>query len=248
MNFSIGIAQIENTPDLTENLSTIEKSIRDLAQRGARLVVFPECALSGYTPKILEYTEVQISKLVSQVRTVAAEEKVSVFLPTLGFDGNNRLNSAVLISEDGGLTRKFSKIGLTPSDQRVFVEAGEHNRIFDIEGTRFAVLFCAEAMEPAWKYVSSLDSFDAILWPGMWGWRKDLNWSSPSGQNGQEIVDNLREWRRPLVQANFSATRGHPYGDEFDGGRSFVLSPACEVLAEGRANEAELLLFNLAIQ
>src|SRR5438309_1681545 len=49
----VAAIQFRSSRNLADNVSRLTKQIRDAATNGARVVVFPECALSGYFEDVI---------------------------------------------------------------------------------------------------------------------------------------------------------------------------------------------------
>src|SRR4030095_9465398 len=95
------------------NLARIVESLRDAASRGAKLVVFPECALTGYCFESLEEAREHAEPVPgpSTIRIPAACREAGV--PPLGglleADGERVFNACALVGPEGvvGCYRKI---------------------------------------------------------------------------------------------------------------------------------------------
>jgi len=139
------------TPDPDANLRAVTSAIQTAAEAGARMVVFPECALSGYPP--LHYSgpgEINlglISELNERVRSAAAEAGVWVIVGSIGQGVGKFLNTALVISSDGELVGRYDKMHLMPDDKRFF-ESGGELRTMGAGDMVFGVQICYDARFP----------------------------------------------------------------------------------------------------
>ena len=243
---NIGVAQIPNTSSHETNLANIVEALKTHSEQGSELVIFPECALSGYSPALLKCEAELLANLLASVKDTCKRNSIAALVPTLTFRGKDRLNSVVLISEAGEELERFFKIGFTPTDEKIFSQVEHHSRSFNFKGFNIGVLICAEISDDPWKYLDRDTKYDAIVWPGMWGWRDDLDWKDPKPSNGLEIIESVSSWETCLIQANFSETEGMPYPAGFGGGRSFVINKDKSIAIEGPKNKQANLFLSLS--
>lgn len=150
MKFALG--QINPTiGDVTGNTEKIRSCIERAAACGARLVVFPELALTGYPPQDLLDSPALVEKNLFALEQLAAcAPQVAV---VVGFVDRNPspvgrpfFNAAALLRE-GKIEAVYHKI-LLPSydvfdDERYF-ESGKQPFVFELEGLRFTVTICED--------------------------------------------------------------------------------------------------------
>ena len=58
--------QFAVTGNISENLTKIQNAIRRASEAGARLLVFPECALTGYPPRDIPSSAAEDFALLSE--------------------------------------------------------------------------------------------------------------------------------------------------------------------------------------
>jgi hypothetical protein len=67
-NLSVASVQLRSTRDLTQNVARVCGAIAHCATQGVRVVVFPECALTGYFPDVVtNLTLAQLTRAEGQV-------------------------------------------------------------------------------------------------------------------------------------------------------------------------------------
>lgn len=155
--FRIAAYQMNVGNDVEANFVKIEEAIRSAASLGAQMVVFPECALSGYPP--LHYPDVnsidtvRINQLNNDICELARDASIWVVLGTITVGCGGLLNSALVISSDGELVGRYDKLHLMPQDKKFFVP-GEGVPIFRTDGVVFGVQICYDARFPeAFRYL-----------------------------------------------------------------------------------------------
>lgn len=203
MKVRVALAQIPNTADIVQNKESILKHLQMVEKHQPDLVLFPECALSGFSTAVLDMCFQSCKSAVEEIKEWTRHGSATVVLPTAWPENFGVLNAGFIL-RNGRILGEFFKEGLTESERQLFmVPKRENGRMFSVRGVRFAMLICAEAQKRAWEYFDQ-GSADVILWPGYWRWKKEDCWSSKSRNKENDLVHmNVRLWRVPLLQANF---------------------------------------------
>ncbi|MEV4947432.1 carbon-nitrogen hydrolase family protein [Streptomyces sp. NPDC053755] len=149
------VAAAQFTPvagDIEANVRTMAELIRSAGADGARLVVFPELALTGYEPTLvhrdaglrLAEDDERLVPLRDACRSAAAAAVVNG--PVRTADGRPGITSLVL-GPDGGLLTRYDKRRLYGLEREVFA-AGERDGRFALDGVRFALATCYDNRFP----------------------------------------------------------------------------------------------------
>jgi predicted amidohydrolase len=153
--FSIAIAQMPITGDARLNGSKIRGLIHQAAAGGARLIQFPEGALSGYAKNpIQDWSEVDwqiVREELEAIMVLAAELKIWVVL------GSAHLltpphwphNSLYIISDEGQIINRYDKRICSMTEVMRFYTPGYEPIVFDVDGFRFGCIICVEINFPA---------------------------------------------------------------------------------------------------
>lgn len=146
----IGAYQFAVTKDISRNLNIMEQAITQATQEKIRLLVFPECALTGYPPRDFESTaSVNFEELTlaqEQLRKLAIGHAMYVLAGTITKEEGKFYNSAMLFTPQGE-TRTYHKRALWGWDRENF-SVGSFGGVFDIEGWRVGVRICFEVRFP----------------------------------------------------------------------------------------------------
>jgi predicted amidohydrolase len=144
------VAAVEFNPELFEFERNIERACEvaeEAAGHGARLIVFPEAALSGYIYRDLEqflpYMDTVPGKGTDALSAVCAAHRCYVAIGIAEIDPATQLtyNTGALIGPDGYLG-KYRKNGLNPSDILWFTPGNTGHPVFDTELGRIAMAIC----------------------------------------------------------------------------------------------------------
>ncbi|MGB3210686.1 MAG: carbon-nitrogen hydrolase family protein [Desulforhopalus sp.] len=115
MTMTIGISQMNSKDDKEENLAAAEKSIRELAGKGAQLIMLPEhFNFIGPEPLRKENAEpLDQSPSLDRIRTLAAQLKVAVHIGSyMEREGSRFFNTGVVFDHHGERIARYRKIHL----------------------------------------------------------------------------------------------------------------------------------------
>jgi predicted amidohydrolase len=232
MTVKVAVAQMD--PKLGQNAANLARILalfREAAGQGARLVVFPECAISGYGFATLTAgyaaAETIPGPATDALTAICRETGAYTVVGLLERDGSENLyNSAALIGPEGvvGVYRKahLPLLGVdrftTPGDSAFCV--------WDTAIGRIGMIICYDLRFPEAARVLALTGADIIALP--------TNWPDGS-QNAPQFVTRTRalENRVFLLACNRC---GEESGFRFFG-HSQVTDPGGNVLAEASDGE-----------
>ncbi|MBT2440263.1 carbon-nitrogen hydrolase family protein [Streptomyces sp. ISL-36] len=149
----VAAAQFTPVPgDLATNVRTVAELIRAAGADGARVVVFPELALSGYEPALigsdpalhLAEDDDRLAPIRESCRAVRAAAVVNG--PVLTPQGRPGITSLV-IGPDGTLLTRYDKVNLHGVEHDVFAPGTDEGR-FELDGVRFALATCYDNRFP----------------------------------------------------------------------------------------------------
>ena len=154
--FKVALAQINcKVGDKKHNLKLMEEKIRQAKEKGAKLIVFPELALTGYMCQDLFYevAEPVPGPATNQLQKIAESEKIFVVfgVPERSLRAQALLyNTAVLIGPNG-ILGKYRKIHL-PShsvfDEKRYFRPGCEIPIFRTEIGNLGLIVCYDLFFP----------------------------------------------------------------------------------------------------
>ena len=148
----VHLAQINPTVgDLSGNSAKISHALRHAKENGAELVVFPECALTGYPPEDLLLLPHFIEEVEYTLQLIASETKgVNVILGTPRKNrhaGEKPLYNSAAVMVNGEIIGFQDKI-LLPTydvfDERRYFESGGDVALWEIGGKKVAITVCED--------------------------------------------------------------------------------------------------------
>lgn len=169
----VAIAQVN--PQLAKvaaNLAMVEAWAEKAAKEGAQLVVFPECALTGYCfesrKEAMKVAEPADGKSTQPLAQLCAAHNLWLIVGTLERDGDRLFNAALLIGPDG-LHAVYRKVHLPCMGVDRFADAGD--RPFQVHDTpvgRIGMHICYDAAFPEAARVMALDRAEILCLPTNW--------------------------------------------------------------------------------
>ncbi len=219
----VACVQMTVSREIEANTAAIIGHIETQAAAGARVVVFPEASLSGYTPQTPAATAEQVHAALGRVSAACARARVYAIVGTMRPGDGRCLNSAVVIGPDGREIYSYDK--LFPVEG--YVQAGERLGFFEIDGVPASLFVCHDERYPelmrtavlAGARVAFYISFESATQSG-----KSFNYRC-------QLIGRAVENRCWLVACNAPAK--NPC--EPSHGHSCIIDPRGRVVAEAQA-------------
>ena len=98
----VAAAQLAVGAELAANLAAILNTIGAAAQQKIKIVCFPECVLTGYTPASVAASLSAVPAALSQIGAACAAHQIAAVIGTaIRSDSGQVFNSAVVFDERG---------------------------------------------------------------------------------------------------------------------------------------------------
>lgn len=222
------------------NLNKMIALLRSAAERDAKLVMFPECALTGYAFESLEEAMPVAEKIDGPSSEALAEAcRETGAYAVAGFierDGENFYNAAMLVGPDG-VVGNYRKVHLPFIGIDRFATPGNQPfHVFDLPFGKVGLNICYDISFPEAARVLKLMGAELIALITNW---PPAAWRSP------EFVVNTRALENHLFYAATDRV-GTERGWEFIG-RSKVVDCNGDTLAEASADGEELLVVGVEL-
>ena len=171
----VRVAAVQMEPRIGEvdaNLKTILDRLREATASGARLVVFPECALTGYgfesKDEAMRHAEPVPGLSSKEVASACAELDAYAIYGLLERDGDRLFNVAVLVGPRG-LVGSYRKVHLPYLGVDRFTDPGDRPfEVLEIDGLRVGMHICYDGTFPETGRVLSLLGADVLVLPTNW--------------------------------------------------------------------------------
>ncbi|HEX8085199.1 MAG TPA: NAD+ synthase [Solirubrobacteraceae bacterium] len=233
----LALAQINSTVgDLAGNERLIVEGLERARDAGARLVLFPECAVSGYPAEDLLLKDHFLADCRATVDRIA--EQTEGLVAVVGFPerAHDVFNSAAVLA-DGEVKAVYRKMHLPNYgvfDEVRYFQAGEQPALIEVDGVLVGLTICEDVWQPG-----PPASLEALA-----GAQLIVNISASPYEHGkprrreQMIVQRARDY---LAAMAFCALVGGQDELVFDG-HSFVCDHDGTVLARSPGFTEDLLV------
>ena len=236
------VAAVQMDVHIGENAKNADRIVEKLGQAaagGADLVVFPECATSGYcfdsAEAAMPYAEPEDGPFVSRFAAACREEGVTGIAGFLERGDGVVHNSAVLATPDGAVV-VYRKTHLPTLGIDRYVEPGPALPVYDTPVGKIGILICYDVRFPEAARTLGLRGADIIAVPTNW----------PIGaESSPDFITRARAWesRVFLVAANrVGVERGRVFI-----GRSQVVSPNGSVILEAGGTDEAILYSDIDV-
>lgn len=233
--FRLALVQMDPKRDqLDANRQAILQHLETASDAGAKLIVFPECALSGYVFNSLDEAR-PAAEAVPGVTTEAVAEvcrrrNVYAVVGLLESEGDAVYNSAFVVGPQGLITN-YRKCHLPILGIDRYVTPGAEIRVLELPFTKVGVLICYDLRFPEPTRLLTLQGADILLLPTNW----------PEGaESSPDFLTRARAWENRIYIAACNRV-GEENGVRFIG-RSQIVAPTAKFLAEADG-EAETILY-----
>jgi 5-aminopentanamidase len=169
------IAAVQFDPKFEENKNNLDRMIKELriaAGNGAKLIVFPEMALTGYMftsmAEAAPYSEVVPGPATETLGKACKELGVYAVMGMLEKDGNKYYNAAAFVGPNGFIG-KYRKIHLPYLGVDRFVDHGD--KPYQVYKTPIGVIgiqICYDSNFPEASRVMALQGADILVLPTNW--------------------------------------------------------------------------------
>ncbi len=169
------VAAVQMEPELGKvdaNLERIRKRLEEAASGGAKLAVFPECALSGYgfgsREEGLAHAVPLDGPAVAEVARVVRRTGCGCIFGLLERAGSNLFNACVLVGREG-VRAVYHKVHLPFLGIDMFVDPGDQPfAVHEQDGLKIGMHICYDGSFPETARVLSLLGADLLVLPTNW--------------------------------------------------------------------------------
>ena len=254
----IGFLQLHNTADVNDNIHRLQEGIRDLAHRGAQLIVLQELHNSLYFCQVESVDNFDLAEPIPGPSTAlygALAKELGVVIVTSLFERRAPglyHNTAVVIESDGTIAGKYRKMHI-PDDpayyEKFYFTPGDLGfRPIQTSIGKLGVLVCWDQWYPEAARLMALRGAELLIYPTAIGYE--------SSDSAEEQQRQRRAWQTvmrghavanglPVIAVNRVGHEEDPSG-QTNGiqfwGTSFVAGPQGEIVYEACDDDEESII------
>jgi predicted amidohydrolase len=232
----VAAVQMRSTRDLAENIRRTKQHIQQCARRGARVVVFPECSLSGYFDDqfMKSFSYEQLAAAQREVAAACRRHDVYAVVGMPWRDGDKLYNSAVVIDPAGTVVERYHKVQLAES----WPHGGDHLSVFPIDGVPSSIIICHDERYP-----------ELVRLPVLAGARLVFYISHESGIRAESKIGPYRAQiqARAVENTVYVVQANAPANEDTSGshGKSRIIAPDGNILKEATVFGEEVVTATL---
>jgi len=231
----IAAAQLKFRRTLPENVEIIRRLIAKATRAGSDVVLFPECALTGYNVDFRKLARGEIENGLKAVADSARAHRCHVLIGSPTFSRGRRFNSLVVFDRQGREKFRYHKIHLTPRDAKLFIP-GNSVAFFRIDGVPCTAIICHERRFPELVRLPVMMGAQIVFHPNAGLDALAVSKTKRGGRDG--IAVRAFENQVYYVFANSVGPQG---GGLWSAGDSKIVAPDSQVLALAN-NRDEMLI------
>lgn len=190
MSWNIALVQMDCVAgDIAANLQRVVASAVEAAERGAQLVVFPECATTGYfvADRIAALAEPIPGPSSEQLVRLARNRGIHLVVGMIERAGDKYYDDAILFTPEGAY-HVYRKAHLFGPERAIFTP-GEQPVVVDTALGRLGLTVCYDLMFPEFIRTLVLSGAQVIL--NATDWITDT-WQSTVGWGGDTVASLVR--------------------------------------------------------
>jgi len=224
-SLTIAAAQMVFRPHIDQNVAWITDTIHRSAKSGADVILFPECAVTGYNCDFTRVRRGDIDAASGRIADAARRSRCNVLVGSPTFAGRKRFNSLLVFDRRGREVFRYSKMHLTPRDARVFVP-GNKLALFHLDGIPCTAIICHERRFPELVRLPVMLGAQVLFHPNAGLDSLQVSKTKRRGRDG--MIARAFENQIYYVFANSVGPQG---GGLWSAGDSKIVAPDCRMLA-----------------
>jgi predicted amidohydrolase len=238
---AIAAVQMKFRNAISENIEFITTTIEESAKTGTEVILFPECAVTGYNCDLGKVSRVEVESGLEVIAKVAGVAKCYVLVGSPTFAGRKRFNSLIVFDPLGRRIFCYSKIHLTRRDKGYFT-AGNKLAFFRLAGIPCTAIICHERRYPELVRLPVMLGAQIVFHPNAGLDSLRVSKSKRSGRDG--IPVRAFENQVYYVFANSVGPQG---GGLWSAGDSKIVGPDSRLLAVANNRDETVIYAELGL-
>lgn len=225
-----------------ENLRTIGRVAAHLAKDGVDVVLFPECATTGYAGSFDGFDPGELRSAAATLSALAARHRIHLLVGSPILVGRRRHNALLVFDRRGRLAHAYAKCQLTDRDRQWFTP-GDCLSLFPLDGVEATSILCHERRYPELVRIPVMAGARIVFHPNAGLDSRAVSRSKHGGRDGIAV----RAFENAVFYV-FANSVGPQGGGLWSAGDSKIVAPDGTVLglADNRSESVVVADLDLA--
>ncbi|MFC1562830.1 carbon-nitrogen hydrolase family protein [candidate division KSB1 bacterium] len=233
--------QFRSTDNLAENVKKMCEFIKKCAEDGVRIVIFPECSVSGYKTNkewIKKFTPEMLKNAEEKIQTACKEANIYSIVGIPWFTSDKVWDSAVVIDPNGEIIERYGKLYLAGEKWAV---SGDHLALFEIDRIPATLIICHDERYPELVRIPAMMGAKILFYISS---ESSIKQESKIVPYRSQIVARAVENNIWVVHSNAPANPEDLSGSH---GQSRIIKPDGNIVIEASIFKEEVITHNLDI-
>ena len=150
MTFKVAILQARSeNANISKNVDIIHHAMKKASINNADILLLPECFITGYDlPMTYEKSISDDNEVIQNICALAKEYHMGVVLTSFTKGERKPQNTAFVISNQGNILMKYSKVHTCDFADEKEVEEGKEFKVCNFDGVKIGIMICYDREYP----------------------------------------------------------------------------------------------------
>jgi predicted amidohydrolase len=182
----VAAAQMKFARTIEGNLAKIAASLVRARRRKADAILFPECAVTGYSCDFRKLRREEIRDALRLIGGLARQARMNVLVGSPVFSGKKLFNALVVFDRTGTPVHCYAKCQLTDLDRTSFAP-GDAVSLFTLDGVTCTSIICHERRYPELVRLAAMAGARVLFHPNAGLDRLDVSKTKRRGADGIDV-------------------------------------------------------------
>lgn len=237
----VAAVQMRFASTVEGNITKISQAVSRAKQRRANVVLFPECATTGYNTDFTSLKPGQIREALQAASELAAKHQINLLIGSPLYSKRKLFNALIAFDRSGSPAHAYAKCQLTPADTAHFTP-GNAIAYFHLDGIPVTSIICHERRYPELVRIPVMAGAKIIFHPNAGLDSRSVSKSKHKGKDGMAVraFENAAHYL-------FANSVG-PQGDKsWSAGDSKIVDAGGKILAQADNEHEEIITVSLDI-
>lgn len=231
--------QMKFADTIAGNLAKIGRAVRAATRRGADVILFPECAVTGYGCDFHSLIPRMIRDALAVIGAMAALHRVNLLVGSPVFRNRRWQNCLVIFDRTGRAVHCYAKCQLTDVDRRFF-SPGNSIALFHLDGVCATAIICHERRYPELVRLAVMAGAQVLFHPNAGMDTRSVSRRKHGGRDGIAV----RAFENAIYYV-FANSVGPQVSGKWSAGDSKIVAPDGRVLRLANNRDEAVIIADL---